>query len=289
MRILQRTRSLIAQECAIFFRFSWRDWSTTLIPGSLLSIAAMRSTTMSLQSAIVHYACAVMWLTLFVYFVDLSNQITGIDEDRVNKPDRPLPSGLVTLEGARMRWTTVLAGFSLIGIFYPVILPETLCWVATVAFLNLTPAGNHWFGKNCIAMTTGTWALLSGCWKIIAPLSATHRSFILTVAVWTGILMPIQDFRDMKGDARVGRRTMQLVYGDITSRRIYACGFVPAAYAVLRVGRLADIAPIPLALAHVYLAYRTMNHDGPRYDHKTYMHFTYLFCAVVASIIVKQH
>ncbi|EPQ60001.1 hypothetical protein GLOTRDRAFT_123759 [Gloeophyllum trabeum ATCC 11539] len=243
---------------------------------------------MSLQSIIIHSACVVVWVTFFVYFADLSNQITGVDEDRINKPDRPIPSKLVTLKGAIGRWAVVLSSFIIIGIFYPAILPETLCLVAVVAFLNLTPAGNHWFGKNCIALTPGMWALLSGCWKINSPLDLTNRSYILTVAVWTGILMPIQDFRDMKGDARVGRRTMQLVYGDITSRRIYACGFVPAAYAVLRVGRLADIAPIPLALTHVYLAYRTMNHDGPRYDHKTYMHFTYLFCAVVASIIVKQ-
>ncbi|CAG8849202.1 6418_t:CDS:2, partial [Racocetra persica] len=30
------------------------------------------------------------------------NQITGIEEDRINKPHRPIPSGLVTIEALKL-------------------------------------------------------------------------------------------------------------------------------------------------------------------------------------------
>lgn len=192
------------------------------------------------------------------------------------------------MDGAKARWLAVLVMFMTIGSVHSPILPETLVYVVDIAFLNLTSAGDHWLGKDCVGMAIGTWTLLSGCWKIIAPLNPTNLSYILTVALWTGLLSPIQDFRDVKGDAKVGRRTMPLVYGETTSRTALVFGFIPAAFLVLYVGQLAEVAPTPLASAHAYLGYRMLKQNGPLHDHKTYMLLTYLFCAVIASIIMKQ-
>ncbi|KZT22668.1 hypothetical protein NEOLEDRAFT_1149891 [Neolentinus lepideus HHB14362 ss-1] len=288
MDSVKATSTLIARESGIFFGFSWRDWSATIIPGSIIAVAAMRNVTLSLSSMVFAHLCLVIWLTHFVYLVTLSNQITGVDEDRINKPDRPIPSGKVTTDEARVRWAVVAWAFLMMGVFYPKILAETICWVLTVAFLNLTAAGDHWFGKNCLAMTAGTWALLSGAWKIIAPLAYTNRSYIVTIAVWTGTFMPLQDVRDVKGDAKVGRRTLPLIFGDKSSRRMIAFGFIPTAFGILCVGGLAAVAPVPLAMMHLFLAYRVLQNNGARYDHKTYMIFTYLFCGVIACIIAKQ-
>ncbi|TFY76372.1 hypothetical protein EWM64_g7644 [Hericium alpestre] len=157
----------IARELDVFFGFSWRDWSTTIIPGSIFAVGAMRD--LPPVTLIKNYLFLVTWLTPYIYFFNLSNQITGVDEDKINKPDRPIPSGKVTLQGAQRRWIAAFSTFLGIALYQPDFLPETLCWIATVAFLCLTSYGDHWFGKNCVAMTTGTWALLSASWKAIAP------------------------------------------------------------------------------------------------------------------------
>ena len=47
---------------------------------------------------------------------NLSNQYTGAEEDKINKPDRPIPSGLVTVEGARFRWYIVTVLYLIVGL-----------------------------------------------------------------------------------------------------------------------------------------------------------------------------
>ncbi|THH15937.1 hypothetical protein EW146_g4625 [Bondarzewia mesenterica] len=272
--------SPLIRELDIFLGFSWRDWSTTIIPGSIFAVGAMRG--LPIPSIITHYLFLVSWLTPYIYFFNLSNQITGVDEDRINKPDRPIPSGKVTISGAKQRWAFAFSTFMGIALYTPSLLPETICWVLTVAFLCLTSAGSHWFGKNCVAMTTGTWALLSASWKAIAPTTPKSEIYVYAVALWAGLITHIQDLRDIQGDAAVGRKTMPLVFGDRGSRLIITFLLLPAAYWVLWMGDIVRLAPYTLAAVHVILAYRILQAGGSRYDHKTYMFYTYIFCLILA-------
>ncbi|TDL26804.1 hypothetical protein BD410DRAFT_825296 [Rickenella mellea] len=210
-------------------------------------------------------------LTPYVYFFNLSNQITGVDEDRINKPDRPIPSGKVTVPDAIRRWVVALSTFIGISIYEPSLRPETICWVLTVAFLCLSSAGSHWFGKNSVAMTTGTWALLSASWKAIAPATPKSNAYVYAVALWAGLTVHIQDLRDIAGDAAVGRKTLPVVFGDRGSRLIITFLFLPAAYCVLWMAGIVRLAPVTLSVIHSTLAYRIMQVGDSRYDHKTYM------------------
>ncbi|KDR71876.1 hypothetical protein GALMADRAFT_213704 [Galerina marginata CBS 339.88] len=234
----------LANEFNVFLGFSWRDWSTTLIPGSIFAIGAMRSSHVRPHSIVYSYIYLLLWLTSFVYFFNLSNQITGFKEDCINKPDRPIPSGKVTLAGAQVRWA--LAFISFLGLAYaqPSLLYETLCWIATAAFLCLSEAGNHWFGKNCVAMTTGTLALLSGSWKAVTAATPQSERYTATIAIWVGLLMQIQDLRDIEGDAAVGRKTFPLVFGDERGRWIITLLLLPLAVLVLWLGGIVQIAPV---------------------------------------------
>lgn len=270
----------IARELDIFLSFSWRDWSASIIAGMIFSIGVTRSARPPLPSIISSYLLLISWLTPYVYILNLSNQIMGVDEDRINKPDRPIPSGKVTLEGARRRWVVTLSLFLGIAVFERTLLPETICWTFMVAFLSLTSAGNHWFGKNCVAMSMGTWALLSGSWNAIAPATLQSEHYIIAVSIWVGLTAHIQDLRDMKGDAVVGRKTLPLVFGDDGSRWIITFLFIPAAFWVLWMGDIVPLAPFTLTAIHLFLGYRIMHTRGPRYDHKTYMvsHIRVLQC-----------
>ncbi|KIK55982.1 hypothetical protein GYMLUDRAFT_133451, partial [Collybiopsis luxurians FD-317 M1] len=205
--------TLLTREIDIFLGFSWRDWSATLIPGSLFSMGAMLALPHTID--IFHrYLYLILWLTAFIYFFDLSNQITGMEEDRINKPDRPLPSGKVTIAGAKKRWLFSLLAFLSITLYHPTLLTETITWIITVYILEATPFGDHWLVKSSLAMGAGTWALLRGSWKAIAPLTPLAERYVLAMSLWTVLLTHIQDLRDIKGDAATGRQTLPIAVGD---------------------------------------------------------------------------
>ncbi|KAJ8454853.1 hypothetical protein ONZ45_g19145 [Pleurotus djamor] len=89
--------TFVSHELDLFFGFTWRDWSTTLIPGLIVALGAVKHTALP----IFHAVGFIPWVSAFIYFFNLSNQITGIEEDRINKPDRPIVTGKVSIEGAK--------------------------------------------------------------------------------------------------------------------------------------------------------------------------------------------
>ncbi|KAF4588475.1 hypothetical protein EYR40_010026 [Pleurotus pulmonarius] len=259
----------VNRELRLFFDFTWRDWSTTLIPGLIVATGAVIHTSLPAWN-VVRF---VPWVACFIYFFNLSNQIVGLEEDRINKPSRPLPSGKITVQGAKLRWVIALASFACAALSNGNghLIVETATWVITTAFLCLTPYGGHWFGKNSVAMGTGTWALLGGIYKTVARPSAMEERFFLVVAIWVAIAIQIQDLRDIDGDTVAGRKTLPIVAGDRRSRWLISLAFLPISYAVLWVGGIISMAPITVSTAHVLLVYRTLRGAKPKYDHKTYM------------------
>ncbi|KAF8120602.1 hypothetical protein K438DRAFT_1794455 [Mycena galopus ATCC 62051] len=86
----------IAQEVRMFWDFTWRDWSAGLIPGTIYTVAALRSLeSVSMELVIQSLIRSLAYFLLYIYTFNLANQINGLDEDRVNKPDRPICSGRV--------------------------------------------------------------------------------------------------------------------------------------------------------------------------------------------------
>ncbi|KAJ7253289.1 UbiA prenyltransferase family-domain-containing protein [Mycena rebaudengoi] len=258
-----------------------KDWTATIIPGSTWAVGAIATGQPSAASLLYHLPRLIVWLTLYIYFFNLTNQITGIDEDRVNKPGRPLPSGQITLRGAKMRW---LAQFP-----SPSLLAESAIWVLTAAFLCLTTAGAHWLGKNLCwdDYWSGVLTLLSASWRAISLLTPQAQRYILAISLWVGATVNIQDLRDVEGYRAVGRKTLTIVYGDIVARRIIAGSTVSLAVGILWWGGILDIAPVSIVLAHAVVGYRVVHAvGGPRYDPQN--KYTYTFCYILAVIVLKD-
>ncbi|KAJ7253294.1 hypothetical protein C8J57DRAFT_1237629 [Mycena rebaudengoi] len=183
---MNKLLELISYEFDIFFAFTWRDWTTTIIPGSTWAVGAIATGQPSAASLLYRLPRLVVWLTLYIYFFNLTNQITGIDEDRVNKPDGPFrparsPSGA----------PNALAR----AIPSPSLLAESAIWVLTAAFLCLTPQGHTGSAKNCVGMVY--WAD-DAAQRVVArdrspydPRSAVYISHF-------------PDLRDVEGDQAVG-------------------------------------------------------------------------------------
>src|SRR4051794_9385836 len=90
----------LRHEAQVSWHFIAGDISSSVVPPMLFVLAASASQLTSFSSASWAIAHGLLYFWLFVYMFCLSNQIAGIAEDRINKPQRPLVQGLVSYRGA---------------------------------------------------------------------------------------------------------------------------------------------------------------------------------------------
>ncbi|KAJ7888424.1 UbiA prenyltransferase family-domain-containing protein [Mycena olivaceomarginata] len=243
----------IQHELRVFWEFTWRDWSASLIPGAMHTIAALRS----LDSA-------------------PSDLINGVAEDRINKPDRPLASGRVTLQGAYVRWYATTALYLALGAAWGV-LPWSALWVLNTTYTSFFGGDKHWVTKNLGFMTIGALCLIQPSWALVAPLTPHKWRWALMLSAAFGIVASVQGMRDVEGDKVSGRRTLPIVLG--SNFRWAVCWQLEfLQYSHWLVGYCGVL----LTLAMFYMAYRVLHGGSRAYNHKTYMVFTYIYCGCIA-------
>ena len=150
------------------------------------------------------------------------NQITDLEADRINKPNRPIPSGLVSVREA---WVLSMSSYAL----------------ALVVAYFISPGGTYLAAFGCALIAAAATYIYSapplrtkrfGWWANLTI--ATPRGLFLKVAGWSVIRAPdtfepwyigsifflfllgassTKDFADMKGDEVAGCRTLPIIYG----------------------------------------------------------------------------
>ncbi|KAI1281341.1 UbiA prenyltransferase family [Xylaria sp. FL0933] len=161
------------------------------------------------------------WGNLLIF--DLANQRNpeSVEEDRINKPHRPIPTGRVTpLQARRLLLAslpTVLAVNYFLGPWIETALLFTLTWM----YNDLGGGDEDFIIRNLIiGFAFGLYN--AGSLKIAGGknCSINHHGII-----WTGILssvifttMQSQDLKDKSGDRARGRRTAPIVLGDSMAR-----------------------------------------------------------------------
>ncbi|KAJ6481600.1 UbiA prenyltransferase family-domain-containing protein [Mycena vulgaris] len=276
--------ALIIHELDVFWAFTWRDWSTTIIPGTMYAITALRSLPVALPPRIIALGLGrtLIYLILLVYTFTSSNQISGVAEDRINKPDRPIPSGRVSLRGAYIRWYASTGAFLILGAAEGV-MPWTVLWVLLTIAQNFTGFGKHWFTRNAVFISLGTLCIMQPMWVQFAPMSPREWRWVLTLSVLSGILFQVQDFRDIVGDRATGRNTLPLALGERNSRCVMTVLFALTPLFCSVVGFTSGYWGYGFGLGMLYLAHRILQGASKDYDHQTYMMFTYLFfCGCIA-------
>ncbi|KAI7865999.1 hypothetical protein K492DRAFT_106217, partial [Lichtheimia hyalospora FSU 10163] len=96
-------------------------------------------------------------------------QIKGIEEDKINKPDRPLVSGLLNKYQAIIRYIIVSFLYLFLSYKKQVFL-ESFIWFIVTILYNIIELDKHWFFKSPITIC-------------------------------------VQEFRDIDGDLEIGRKT----------------------------------------------------------------------------------
>ncbi|CAG8575415.1 2686_t:CDS:2, partial [Dentiscutata erythropus] len=167
------------------------------------------------------------------------NQFDDVEEDKLNKPFRPVPSGLVTVKGAQRR----LIAFNII---FPIVsyligglplLISAFIWQAWFVTYKLLDLNVNALCKNCFS-AFGAWImfvvssnLIIGTeFKVSKWWGCEPCPFKLSVVIFVLFTLQVQDFRDQKGDKLIGRKTLPLLIGDNICRWLTAIALALSAF-----------------------------------------------------------
>lgn len=159
---------------------------------------------------------------LFTYVFDIGNTTSSVEEDRINKPHRPIPSGLMTLKQGYSRWIlSWLLAHCIAWMFYGrspafLIIFEEL-WVFT---FYVWPTFRHWISKT-IMSTTLAYVIL----RLVNVTVTDIKSWSmdtgpdLIIAAWTFCSIHLQDFRDVEGDYKTHTVTVVTMLSPASRRK----------------------------------------------------------------------
>ena len=242
----------------MFYSLTKSDLKLFVIPVLLFAIFAALSGSLlttsqsaDIDTILTKLPLAFVFILLNLFVFCLGNQPDAIVEDTINKPYRPIPSGLITADGAR-RLILVLSPFVLAISWYLGAGQETLyLYFLNFAYNDLKGADEHFVIRNLIiALAMGIYNL--GALRIVCSGCEPNTMGFIWLALFSAAIFAtihVQDIRDQVGDAIKGRSTMPIVFGDMAARWSVAIPVViisAAMPAILRVPIYAYVLPAVL-------------------------------------------
>jgi 4-hydroxybenzoate polyprenyltransferase len=197
----------------------------------------------------------------------------------------------VSYRGACVRWAALTAAFLGIGAWLGVLV-WALGWVILTVLVCFLHWDRHWFTKNTVVMTLGVLVELAAAWTLVTPLTADSLRWVLVLSGMIGVTSVLQDMRDVAGDRAVGRRTMPVALGEERARWVIGAMFAAAPIVIhvglmpSKVGAAALVCEAILGVWSLAVAGRVLWLRSPREDHRTYMLYTYWYCALLVSSVV---
>lgn len=290
---------IILHEFHVLWKFINNDIWDTILPSLLAFFTAWLYSVHSWKDLPQHLILSLIYACLYIYTFCLSNQINSVEEDRINKPYRPLPTGLVSRRSTIHRIIAYniiyLVIAYLLGIFW-----ISIGWQIVSCLLNIWGWSNHWITKNLFGMTIGTFLLLSAQWAIASPgegISLNTYLYFTFISLWAGASLPIQDLRDEEGDRKMGRKTLTIALGNRNGRLLMIWEYLLISPGIFLAAMLTQVTiselfnqPVSFVifvvelLIHWLIAYRLWFYQSPKADDKTYHIFVYLFCSALPMI-----
>ncbi|KAH8103539.1 UbiA prenyltransferase family [Cristinia sonorae] len=231
------------------------DYKTTIAPITLFAIAAAPDLQVS------HIWHTIAWVWLHILHFDVANQIVGVEEDRKNKGDRPIPAGRISAADATiLRWLLV-----------PICLSYSFCYsiqtfwasfllsILTIFYNELGAHAGVWVLRNC------TNALGFAAFEMGATLIASDRrrldyTALCSMIISAGILATTyqaQDLKDIHGDRAVGRHTLPIVLPKV-ARPSILLGLAAWSMALAVVWKLDPVTGLAFMAVGFFTGYRFM-------------------------------
>lgn len=166
-----------------------------------------------------------LWSFSNLLLFNLHNQRNAVNEDALNKPWRPLPSGRLTpTQATRLTYcmypVILLVSLS-IGGLTPCLLEALFC----LHYNEWGGAANPWL-KNLLN-GVGFTCFLAGPLEVVTGHSVCQGKAAIWLSIIAAAITTVshtQDFRDKEGDKVTGRRTVPLVFGDTNARVVAGLG-----------------------------------------------------------------
>ena len=236
------------------------------------------------------------------YVFDIANQIACPEEDRINKPHRPIPAGLMTVNQAKIRlwlaWiVTPIALYFFAGVWAAV---HQLHWQGLIFVCYIWPRWSGWFMRNYFTAAS-YWIsarLLNEVLGTGSTASLWDVSFKtdLVTSSWLFLTIHMQEFHDIDGDRQTNRKTLPIV---LSSRGVVILRWITSVFTITFATRLLYasfqvkdrhilLAPIALIqeVASCFLAYRIVASDSPGYDMRTYHVYYYGPATMILLIMI---
>ncbi|CAE7216084.1 unnamed protein product [Symbiodinium sp. CCMP2592] len=201
----------VQAECALFVYLLKDNLNAGATPIVVMYLAIASATTGATLSGAV--AAAMMGL-LYLSMFDLVNQWSGVEEDMVDKPWRPIPQGLMTVRGCKIRCGIVAMACLAASYFYSLALPCMLCFLATFGYTVGWDKNFIFRGFVFMPMIFMIHFLVS--MRLALGPSSDSKALLnwaVTFAAYYTVPFLLQDLRDLEGDAKVGRRTLPVLLG----------------------------------------------------------------------------
>jgi len=144
------------------------------------------------------------------------NQYADVELDRVVKPYRPLPNGLVSKKEA-LGLSLLLAIFSIsmaftVGEFFGFVVITTILFAILYSVPSFSPRRIHpILNVGCLAFSRGFLPMLA-VWSVYGDLNQGWR-YALLAFLWVMGFQSSKDIPDIDGDRQFGIKTIPVVYG----------------------------------------------------------------------------
>ncbi|RAK95224.1 UbiA family prenyltransferase [Aspergillus ibericus CBS 121593] len=220
------------RELGLCYGFVRRDLGTGLLPVPGFTLASLLYRKAPREEMVPAIAMAFLYGFLYLYTFVVSNQITGVSEDKINKPDRPIASGAESLSAAKIRYWVLTTLYLALG--YVLGVSEwALLWILTTIAHN--PLGWSDFGPTKdLCMGLGCIAQLKAAWAIGGSPPDMGWAWIKIITLYMLWPIPLQDLRDVPGDLAAGRRTTPILLGDMPARIYISAGIVVSQFLLIK-------------------------------------------------------
>ena len=148
------------------------------------------------------------------------NQCTDIEIDAINKPDRPIPSGQISLRAAYCITVTLYSISILTSLFVNY---EFMILILISTLLGIGYSIKPFRFKDRLVISNLSIAIWYGVvnfllgWTVSKSIDTAPLTIILFLAVFDFFANMSKDYRDIEGDKAYGIRTIPLVLGERNS------------------------------------------------------------------------
>ncbi|THH08109.1 hypothetical protein EW145_g2932 [Phellinidium pouzarii] len=265
-------RSVVCSAGIILCTIQAQDFKDAI--GDAATCLAAASAPLASLSRLPH---VIFWVWLQTLQLDFSNQTLDPEEDKQNKPYRPLPSGRISLRTALiLRWILPFVCFAWSASYsMPLLYASIANCIIVVIYDEMGYAAGHWFIRNVLnaaghaSFEMGACFLAGGNVQALDPIS--YRAILCSAGI---ILCTIQaqDFKDTIGDAAVGRKTLPIVHPKV-ARPILLMLMVAWSIGLGIIWRLDLLTASAITMLGTYIGWAFVTERSPKEDKKNLFYY----------------